>query len=127
MLSRIIQPGNDLIQQLEQKLKQPTESDVTDVLNIFPAGYRIGIYSLREGSAKRASQLLLARNPVLKVDVCSDEVLTTPAKTLAQNADLVVLVTTALKHSLFYGIGPYLTPHKVIVYPHHVDPAALFV
>jgi hypothetical protein len=114
MLCRIIQPGDDLLHQVEQKLEISSEQVAADVLGTFSAGYQIGIYSLREGAALRARELLLARNPQLEVQICTDEVLTARAKALAQNADLVVLVTTAMKHALSDGIGPFLDTKKVV-------------
>ncbi len=38
------------------------------------------------------------------------------AKALAQNSDLIVMITTAMKHSLSYGLGPFLKKKEQIVY-----------
>ncbi|HEU5376665.1 MAG TPA: hypothetical protein VFV38_14615, partial [Ktedonobacteraceae bacterium] len=54
IVSRTIQPGNDLLQLLEQKLEQTPESQATDIISSLSPGYQIGIYSLREGAALRA-------------------------------------------------------------------------
>jgi len=116
LLARMIQPGEDLLRQLEQKLKSSAEQHTTELPEMFSAGYQIGIYSLRAGAAQRARDLFLARYPQIEVRICSDEVLTDRAQTLARNADLVVLVTTAMKHALSAGIGPLLDAQKV-VYP----------
>ncbi|MEH7238858.1 protein DpdD [Bacillus sp. JJ1562] len=79
------------------------------------AGSTIVIFTLRESSARRAAEQVSARNPNLKVTINVDTSLTTQAKTLASNSDIVVLVTTAMKHALYYGITPYLK--KDPVYP----------
>ena len=68
----------------------------------------IVIFTLRENSARRAVEKLTKRNPKLKFRINVDTELTRQAKNLASNSDLVVLVTTAMKHALFYGITPYL-------------------
>jgi hypothetical protein len=116
LLSRMIQPGEDLVRQLEHRLKSSAEQFAADVPGMSSAGYQIGIYSLRTGAALRAQDLLLTRYPHIEVRICSDEVLTDRAQTLARGADLVVLVTTAMKHALSAGIGPLLDAQKV-VYP----------
>ncbi|MGD6893731.1 protein DpdD [Bacillus infantis] len=77
------------------------------------SGKTIGIFTLRESSASRAVEQLISRNPNLKVTVNVDTSLTKQAKSLASNSDVVVLVTTAMKHSLFYGITPYLKNQPV--------------
>lgn len=115
-LAQVIQPGADILQELEQRLtSEPTEETV-DILSVFKAGYKIGIYSLQEGAAQRARDILLKRNDQLDIEICTDGVLTEKAKALAQSAELVVEVVTALKHALTYGIGPFLKD-RPIVYP----------
>ncbi|WP_144553375.1 protein DpdD [Bacillus sp. X1(2014)] len=73
----------------------------------------IVIFTLRESSAKRAAEQLMKRNPKLKIRINLDTHLTTQAKSQASNSDVVVLVTTAMKHALFYGITPYLKSDPV--------------
>lgn len=116
LLSRMIQPGEDVLRQLEQKLQSSSSQAAADLPGTFPPAYQIGIYSLRTGAALRARDLLLARYPQIDVRICSDEVLTERGQALARSADLVVLVTTAMKHALSAGIGPLLGAQKV-VYP----------
>lgn len=117
LLSQAIQPGADVVHRLKRRQQSASQQDaVSDVLAIFAADFQVGIYSLRAGAALRARELLLARHPHLQVQVCTDEVLTEQAQTLARSADLVVLVTTAMKHALSTGIGPWLDARRV-VYP----------
>ena len=106
-VAKIIQPGVDLLSRLEQKLESVSEQEEEDILKSFGANYKIGIYTLHQSSALRARELLLARNPQLDIRICTDTVMTASAKALAQNADLVVLVTTAVTHNLVYSIRSY--------------------
>lgn len=110
-----IQPGPDLLNRLKQALTVVTEKDSDNPVANLPDGYRISIFSLRESSTVRAKQLLLERNKNLDIRICLEKDLNTQAKALAQNSDLVVLVTTCISHALTYGIGPYLK--KDPVYP----------
>ncbi len=114
-----IQAGLDLINALQKALAgaaEVAEKEMSDPIKLLPAGYRIGIYSLQESAASRARTLLLERNPELNIRLCTDEVLSDSARAIAQNSQLVVLVTTAMKHAISYGIGPLLNSEKV-VYP----------
>ncbi len=110
-----IQPGSDLLVRLQQALTAVAEKDIDNPVADLPDGYRISIFSLRESSTSRARQLLLKRNKNLDIRICLEKDLNAQAKALAQNSDLVVIVTTCLSHALTYGIGPYLK--KVPVYP----------
>lgn len=110
-----IQPGSDLLTRLQKALTAVTEKDIDNPVANLPDGYRIGIFSLRESSTARAKQLLLERNKNLDIRICLEKDLNAQAKALAQNSDLVVIVTTCLSHALTYGIGPYLK--KDPVYP----------
>jgi hypothetical protein len=83
------------------------ESEEQDFLTSIPET-SIAIFTLRENSARRAAQFLSTRNPKLKIAINVDMSLTKQAKSLASHADVPVLVTTAMKHALFYGITPYL-------------------
>ncbi|MGF6950196.1 hypothetical protein QF028_002701 [Neobacillus sp. B4I6] len=73
----------------------------------------IAIFTLRENSARRAVEQLSKRNPKLKFRINVDTHLTTQAKNLASNSDIVVMVTTAMKHALSYGITPYLNSDPI--------------
>lgn len=110
-----IQPGYDLLNQLQRALTIVTDRDVDDPISHLPIGYRISIFSLRELSTARARQILLERNKNLDIRICFEKDLNPQAKALAQNSDLVVIVTTCMSHALTYGIGPYLK--KEPVYP----------
>ncbi len=110
-----IQPGSDLIYRLQEALEKTIEQVAENPLKNLPEGYEISIFCLRESTARYAKELLLLYNSKLDVRLCSSKVLTEQARTLAMNADMVVLVTTCLTHALSYGIGPYLK--KTPVYP----------
>lgn len=107
------QPGADLLNDLKSWLAAP-ESDESDPIGRLPAGYTIGIFTLRPQSAARASELIRQRNPGVQIRLCNDTVLTDQARNLAQSADMCVVVTTCITHALTYGIGPYL---NAPVYP----------
>ncbi|HVB25459.1 MAG TPA: protein DpdD [Ktedonobacteraceae bacterium] len=115
VFAKWIQPGSDLIYRLKEALENTKEQVVENPLTNLPEGYEIGIFCLRESTARHAKELLLLHNSKLDIRLCSSEVLTEQARTLAMKADMVVLVTTCLTHALSYGIGPYLK--KSPVYP----------
>ncbi len=115
-LGKVIQPGNDALRLLQQLLEDLQQKEPVDVIGTLPEGYRICIFSLYQSAANRTQDLLLKRNQKLDVRICADEVLTDSAKFLAQTSNMSVLVTTAMKHALSYGIMPYLDRVKV-VYP----------
>lgn len=92
-----------------------TKKDIDNPVANLPDGYRISIFSLRESSTARAKQLLLERNKNLDIRISLEKDLNAQAKALAQNSDLVVIITTCISHALTYSIGPYLK--KDPVYP----------
>jgi hypothetical protein len=108
-----IQLGDDLLHRLDQSLRAVIEQQVDNPVEGLPAGYRIGIFSLRASSAERAKQLLLKRNSDLDVRVCLEKDLSPQAKSIAQNSEMVVIVTTCISHALTYGIQPYLANDPV--------------
>lgn len=102
------QPGDDLLQRLSARIASIDEA-AQDPIALLPHGYIIGIFTLRPESAARVGELLQRRNPGVQVRLCADTVLTAQARTLAQSADMCVIVTTCITHALTYGIGPYLS------------------
>lgn len=108
------QPGADLLDALRARLAAP-EGDEGDPIGRLPAGYTIGIFTLRPQSAARVGELICRRNPGVQIRLCDDTVLTEQARALAEGADMCVVVTTCITHALTYGIGPYL---RDPVYPH---------
>jgi Arc/MetJ-type ribon-helix-helix transcriptional regulator len=98
--------ADDYLLQSVKALNQE-EREEQDFLSLIPET-SIAIFTLRENSARRAAQFLSTRNPKLKIAINVDMSLTKQAKSLASHADVPVLVTTAMKHALFYGITPYL-------------------
>jgi hypothetical protein len=115
-LGRIIQPGEDLIHVLENAISTTQEKEGQDPIQALPKEYSVAIYSLQETAAQRARRLLLKRNEYLDIRICTDTVFSEAAKALAKHADVFVLVTTAMKHAMSYGLNPLLDP-KQIVYP----------
>ncbi len=112
-LGRVIQPGGQLLDVLQQKTTAiVTEQAALDPIKELPEEYHIVIYALQESAAQRARALLLRRNPSLDVSICTDTVLTESAKVLAQKSDATVLVTTAMKHSLSYGLDSHVEKRK---------------
>ncbi len=109
-----IHPGIDIIQRLQETLIEAGKDEESPV-SALPNGYQIGIYCLRQSTAKQARELLLLRNHRLDVRLCFDEVLTKQAQAIAENSDMAVIVTTCMTHALTYGITPYLK--KACVYP----------
>lgn len=101
------QPGDDLLEQLRERITAFNTSE-DDSIALLPSGYTIGIFTLRPESAARVGEIIQRRNPNVEVRLCADRVLTQQARSLAQNADMCVVVTTCITHALTYGIGPYL-------------------
>jgi hypothetical protein len=99
--------------QLEDKLFQST-SDSIDPLTLLPDGYRIIIYTLDESSARRVQEILNNRNRKLDITLCHAKTMSTQVERLTENSDMHVLVTTCMKHSLYYGISDYI---DVPIYP----------
>lgn len=112
-LGRVIQPGGILLDVLQQKATTVVAEQVAiDPIKELSEGYSIVIYSLQEAVARRAKTLLLKRNPSLDINICADVVLTDAAKALAENSDAVVMVTTAMKHAMSYGLDGYVAKEK---------------
>lgn len=111
-----IQPGADILMRLQEALARFDNQAAEDPIALLPAGYRIGMFTLRPLSAERAKRMLLARNPQFDIRICAEHDLDESAKSLAKNSDLAIVVTTCITHALTYGIGPYLN-HGEPVYP----------
>ncbi|RFU70014.1 protein DpdD [Bacillus sp. V59.32b] len=99
---------------LINKVQDLVENEITEIeeLELAPVT-SIVIFTLRENAARRAAEQLVMRNPNLKIRINMDTHLTTQAKSLASSSDVVVLVTTAMKHALYYGITPYIKNEPV--------------
>ena len=52
--------------------------------------------------------MLLERNKSLDIRICTEKDFSEQVKAIAQKSDMVVVVTTCLKHAITYGITPYL-------------------
>jgi len=98
---------------LESRLVETSE-EATDPITLLPEGYRIIIYTLDDSSARRVQSILLSRNPNLDVHHSNEKSMTSQLREITINSDMQVLVTTCMKHSVFYGISDI---SKNIVYP----------
>lgn len=103
-LGRLLNGDFTLLQGLESVLEL---TPPLDLIGALPAG-KITIFSCREKAASRAAEKIAARNPDLSVRVCTDDRLTTEAKTYAAHSDINIVVTACISHALTYGIAPYL-------------------
>lgn len=110
-----IQPGADLLTRLGEVASLAQEMGESDAIALLPAGYRISIFSFRSGSAARAKEMLLKRNPSLDIRLIAEKDMSGQARAAAEHADLPVVVTTCISHALTDGIGPYL--QRDPVYP----------
>jgi len=102
------QTGEKLLNKLERQLAALLEQESQTPIATLPAGYRIGIFTLRASSAERAKQLLLKRNPELDIRISLEKAMNSQVKSIAQNSDMAVVVTTCISHAITYGITPYL-------------------
>jgi len=117
-LGEFIVPGDNLLKQLEANTNEEGSQQLNDPITFLQAGYQIGIFSLRDGSAKRVESLINKRNPAVKVRICTETNLNDSAKSIAQNSNMVVIVTSCISHAMTYGIGPFLKfQKKEPVYP----------
>ena len=107
-LGEWVQPGADLLLSLQRRLSSEIERGVEDPLLRLPDGFRIGIFTLHESSAERASALLRQRHAGLDIRVCAESDMSRSVEALARNSDAAVIVTTCLSHAIFYGIQPLL-------------------
>lgn len=78
-------------------------------------GKVLGIYSLVEGSARRAAELLQTIFPGLTVKVNSDHTATPSLCHLAKSADYFIFSSRSAKHQAFYAVT---NSRKDIIYPH---------
>lgn len=102
-----VQPGADLLNAMHQRLAAQGDQE-DDPVAALPDNYRIGIFILSADRATRVADMLHRRNARLDIQICDDSVLTERARTLAQSADMAVVVTGCVKHALTYGIASYL-------------------
>ncbi len=104
-----MQGVDDLILRLRERLAETVDTtSKDDPISKLTPGFRIGIFTLRQSSAKRVAALLLARNSQLDIRLCHETDLNDQARSIATNSNMVVIVTTCISHALTYGIGPYV-------------------
>ena len=100
-------------EKVDEKLSEST-FEKTDPILLLPDGFRIIIYTLDEPSAQRVRDVINKRNSNIDIVLCHEKTMTKQVENLTKNSDMHVLVTTCMKHSLFYGISEYI---KTPVYP----------
>ncbi len=103
------------------------QSDSGDGFTIALANRKLGIYSLQEGSAKRAALLLRDLVPSLRVEVFSDHVGGSSAlRNAAQQFDLFVIVTAAAKHAATIFIESKRPKDKPTLYANGQGSSSIF-
>lgn len=107
-----LQPGQDLLKPLEQRLSARVQVDPDPLLRL-PNEFRLSIFTLDAPAAERASTVLRKRNPTLDVRICVEKDMNRTVESLARRADAAVVVTTCLTHAISYGIGPLLADKPI--------------
>ena len=97
-----VKPGREPVTVLEKAQWQDGTTD--DPIAALPDGYRIAIFTLRERSGQFARSTILERNPNLIVTLRHDKVNSNTVQSAFNGADIVVLVTHALKHALTMSV-----------------------
>lgn len=108
-----LKPNPQLIIRIKESLHEKEEPVASDPIAVLPDNFRIGIFSLRKKSATRAKEIILERNPNLDIRICDEKVMSDTVEAIAKNSDVVILVTSAMKHSITYGIGNLLEQDPV--------------
>jgi hypothetical protein len=94
-----------------------SESDIDSVTELTPnlQGKLLGIYTLTEGAARRARDVLEIIFTGLKVEINSDHTATPALCHLAKTADYFVFSSRSSKHQAFY---PVINVRRDIIYPY---------
>jgi len=112
-LGEWLQPGDDLLVPLRQRLTRGAMAREVDPLLALGEKFQIGIFTLRRSSGERARDLLLQRNPELDIRICTETDMNGQVMALARNCNVAVVVTTCLTHAITYGITPYLSQDPI--------------
>lgn len=89
----------DDIVNLETGSDEKTDEQVPDLV-----GKMLGIYSLTEGAARRAKDILLGMYTGLTIQINNDHVATSALKNLAKKAEYFVFASSSAKHQAFYTV-----------------------
>jgi len=109
-LAMWVQVGQDIIDRLSLKIDEVTKTESSaHPFATLEEGYRVGIFTLRTETAQRAEARLKMYNPGIQVDIFDMKSSDKRAKALARNANMVVIVTACLSHSLYYAIQDIVT------------------
>ncbi|RRV47823.1 hypothetical protein EGJ09_07375 [Pseudomonas sp. p106] len=94
-----------------------SNSDTDSAIRSVPdlQGKLLAIYTLTEGAARRARDVLEIIFKGLKVEINSDHSSTPALCHLAKTADYFVFSSRSSKHQAFY---PVISVRKDIIYPH---------
>jgi hypothetical protein len=103
------------------------EPDSGEGFTVALANRKLGIYSLQEGSARRAALLLRQLVPNLRVEVFSDHVGGSSAlRNAAQQFDFFVIVTAAAKHAATIFIESKRPKDKPTLYANGQGSSSIF-
>ena len=78
---------------------------------------QIGIYSLQEQAAKRASEILSNTYPKISVKTNNDHVCTDRLRSLSKNSDVFVFSWRSSKHQAFYCVKEHQPKDKILLQP----------
>lgn len=109
-----LEPGQDVLGPLRQRLSALTQVE-PDPVSKLPDGFRLSIFTLDSRAAERAKTVLRQRNPKLQVRISAETDMNPTVESLARNCDAAVIVTTCIKHAIFYGVEPLLS--RKPIYP----------
>ena len=116
--------GHNLI---ASEIPTAEETDTSGGFTVELAHRRLGIYSLQEGSARRAALLIRQMVPSVRVEVFSDHVGGSAAlKNAAQQFDLFVVVTAAAKHAATIFIESKRPKDKPTLYANGQGSSSIF-
>jgi hypothetical protein len=90
--------------------------DSSEVLRQDYSGF-IGIYSLTEGAAQRASAVLGKYFPQARIEVNNDHEATDRLKSLAKNSDIFVFAWKSSKHQAFFCIKDARNNDEILMVP----------
>ena len=104
VLKMIFQDFGVELDELFTDREEDKAEDISVQSHVDLNGKTIGIYSLVDDAAKRASDYLNAKFPNISIKLNNDKQCTDRLRHLAKNADIFVFASKASKHQAFYCI-----------------------
>ena len=104
VLKMIFQDFGVELDELFADREEDKAEDISVQSHVDLNGKTIGIYSLVDDAAKRASDYLNAKFPNISIKLNNDKQCTDRLRHLAKNADIFVFASKASKHQAFYCI-----------------------